>query len=177
MIQKKTKTLDNIFVLTKLVVRGYNWKCESVTYSVVSNYATSWNVAPQAPLPMGFSRQYWSGLPCASPGNLPNPGTEPGSPAWQANSLPSEPPGKAQRGVIQLLIILCFFFFFFFNLLYWFWHTLTKNKGLFWKTKTLCRRDCIVGLSWFFFFFFDPTRLLKEMYVLCQDFIHCHPLD
>ena len=70
-----------------------------------------------------------------------------------------------------------FFLLFFFNLLYWFWHTLTKNKGLFWKTKTLCRRDCIVGLSWFFFFFFDPTRLLKEMYVLCQDFIHCHPLD
>ena len=44
---------------------------------------------------MGFSRQeYWSGLPCSSPGNLPNPGIKPGSPALQADSLPSEPPGN-----------------------------------------------------------------------------------
>ena len=42
---------------------------------------------------MGFSRQkYWSGLP--SPGDIPNPGIEPGSPALQADSLPSELPGK-----------------------------------------------------------------------------------
>ena len=43
---------------------------------------------------MGFSRQeYWSGLPFPSPGDLPNPGIEPGSPALQADSLPSAPPG------------------------------------------------------------------------------------
>ena len=43
---------------------------------------------------MGFSRQeYWSGLPFSSPGNLPNSGIEPRSPALQADSLPSEPPG------------------------------------------------------------------------------------
>ena len=54
-----------------------------------------WTVACQAPLSMGFSRQeYWSGLPFPSPGDLPNPGVEPGSPALQAGSLPSEPPGK-----------------------------------------------------------------------------------
>ena len=42
---------------------------------------TPWTVAHQAPLSMGFSRQEsWSGLPCPSPGDLPNPGTEPGSP-------------------------------------------------------------------------------------------------
>ena len=47
---------------------------------------------------MGFSRQeYWSGLPLPSPGNLPNPGIEPESPALQADSLPSEPPGKQRR--------------------------------------------------------------------------------
>ena len=46
---------------------------------------------------MGFSRQaYWSGLPFPSPGALPDPGMEPGSPALQADSLPSEPPGKPQ---------------------------------------------------------------------------------
>ena len=44
---------------------------------------------------MEFSRQeYWRGLPIPSLGDLPNPGTEPGSPALQADSLPSEPPGK-----------------------------------------------------------------------------------
>ena len=45
--------------------------------------------------PWGFSRQeYWSGLPCPPPGDLPNFGIEPRSPALQADSLPSEPPGK-----------------------------------------------------------------------------------
>ena len=44
---------------------------------------------------MEFSRQeYWSGLPFLPPGDLPNPGTEPRSPALQADSLPSDPPGK-----------------------------------------------------------------------------------
>ena len=44
--------------------------------------ATPWTVACQAPLSMGFSRQeYWSGLPFPSPGDLPDPGIEPGSPA------------------------------------------------------------------------------------------------
>ena len=44
---------------------------------------------------MEFSRQeYWSGLPFPSPGDLPNPGIEPRSPALQADALPSEPPGK-----------------------------------------------------------------------------------
>ena len=49
----------------------------------------------QASLFMGFSRQeYWSRLPLPSPGDLPNPGIEPGSPALHADALPSEPPGK-----------------------------------------------------------------------------------
>ena len=44
---------------------------------------------------MEFSRQeFWSGLPFPSPGHFPEPGTEPGSPAMQADTLPSEPPGK-----------------------------------------------------------------------------------
>ena len=61
-------------------------------------FATLWTVACQAPLSMGFPRQeYWSGLPFPSPGDLPHPGTETislASPALQADSLPSEPPGK-----------------------------------------------------------------------------------
>ena len=48
-------------------------------------------VARQAPLSVGFSRQeYWSGLPFPSPGDLPNPGIEPGSPVLQADSLSTE---------------------------------------------------------------------------------------
>ena len=58
-------------------------------------FATPWTVALQAPLSMGFSRQeYSSGESFPSPGDLPNPGIEPGSPALQADSLPSEPPGR-----------------------------------------------------------------------------------
>jgi len=56
---------------------------------------TLWTVALQAPLSMEFSRQqYWSELPFPTPVDLPNPGVELGSPAFQADSLPSEPPGK-----------------------------------------------------------------------------------
>ena len=53
-----------------------------------------WTIARQAPLPMGFSRQeYWGGLPCPPPGDLPNPGVEPTLPessAFQVDSLPTE---------------------------------------------------------------------------------------
>ena len=56
---------------------------------------TPWTVACQAPLSVEFSRQeYCSGLPFPSPGDLPDPGIEPGSPALQADSLPSELLGK-----------------------------------------------------------------------------------
>ena len=64
---------------------------ESVHHSVMFDSATPWTVAHQAPLTMAFSRQeYWSGLLFPPPGD----GTEPGSPALQANCLPSEPSGK-----------------------------------------------------------------------------------
>ena len=55
--------------------------------------ATPWTIARQAPLSMGFSRQeYWRGLPFPSPGNLPYPGVESGSPALQVDSLSTELP-------------------------------------------------------------------------------------
>ena len=56
---------------------------------------TPWTVARQAPLTMGFSRQeYWSGLPCPPPEDLPDAGIKPRSPALQVDSLPSELAGK-----------------------------------------------------------------------------------
>ena len=58
-------------------------------------FGTPWTVAYQAPPSTGFSRQeYWNGLPFASPEDLPHPGIELRSPAFQADSLTSEPPGK-----------------------------------------------------------------------------------
>ena len=61
--------------------------------SRVRLFATSWIVACQAPLSMGFSRQeYWSGFPFPSPGDLPDPAIKPGSLALQTDTLPSEPP-------------------------------------------------------------------------------------
>ena len=65
-------------------------------FSRVQLFLTLWTVASQAPLSMGFSRQeYWSGLPCPPPGDLPNPGIDPESPALQADSLHLEPPGTS----------------------------------------------------------------------------------
>ena len=60
--------------------------------------------AYQAPPSMGFSRQEcWSGLPFPSPGDLPNPGIKPRSPALQADALPSEPRGKPMTNLDSVL--------------------------------------------------------------------------
>ena len=65
-------------------------------------FATLWAVAHQVPLSVGFSRkEYWSRLPFPSPGDLPDPGIEPGAPVLQANSLPSEPP-ELSKGRMQI---------------------------------------------------------------------------
>ena len=74
----------------------YNLHGEIVSLSVMSDSVTSWTVAYQIPLSMECSRQeFWNGLPFPSPGgDLPDSGIKPMSPALQASSLPSEPPGK-----------------------------------------------------------------------------------
>ena len=76
--------------------------------SVISNsLGAPWTAAHQVPLSMGFPRkEYWSGLPFPSPGNLPDPGIEPGSHALQADSLPSEPPGELQDTGVGSLSLL-----------------------------------------------------------------------
>ena len=64
---------------------------ESDNHLIMSNSATIWTAANQAPLSMEFSRQeYWSGLPFPSPGDLPNPGIKPRSPTLWADSLPGQ---------------------------------------------------------------------------------------
>ena len=70
-------------------------KVKVKSLSHVQLFVTPWTVAYQAPQSMEFSRQeYWRGSPFPSPGDLPNPGIEPGSSALQADALLSEPPGK-----------------------------------------------------------------------------------
>ena len=72
-------------------------KVKVKSLSRVRLFATPWTVAHQAPRSVGFSRQeYWNGLPFPSPGDLPDPGIEPRSPALRADTLPSEPPGKPE---------------------------------------------------------------------------------
>ena len=73
--------------------------------SGVQLFVTLWTVACQAPLSMEFFRQeYWNGLPCPSPGDLPSPGPEPGSPSLQVDSLSSEPPGKPLPSIFCIVL-------------------------------------------------------------------------
>ena len=73
------------------------YACMYISHSIISDYfVTPWTVPHKAPLFMEFPRQeYYSRLPFPSPEDLPYPGIEPGSPALQADSLPSEPAGKS----------------------------------------------------------------------------------
>ena len=73
-------------------------------FSCVWLFPIPWTEACQAPLSMAFSRQeYWSGLPCPLPGDLPDLGLEARSSALQADSLPSEPPGKPEQACFHRL--------------------------------------------------------------------------
>ena len=74
--------------------------CCVLSHSVVSDSVRPHGLQPARLLcPWGLSRQEcWSGLPCPPPGDLPDPGVEPRSPALQADSLLSEPPGKSIHG-------------------------------------------------------------------------------
>ena len=84
----------NSFNYLEHSVLHYAWgEVKSLSRALL--FAIPWTVAHQAPLSMGFSRQkYWSGLPFPSPGDLPDPGIKPRSPALEADALTSEPPGK-----------------------------------------------------------------------------------
>ena len=94
------KKLTLSYLVCRATDKSHVCNCFSLCVLVVSD-----SLRPQGLQPtrlhgisssMAFSRQeYWSGQPFPSPGDLPDPGTEPRSPALQADSLPSEPPGKS----------------------------------------------------------------------------------
>ena len=68
---------------------------------------TPWTVARQAPMSMGFPRQeYWSGLPFPSPGDLPDPGFKPASPALASRFFTTERPGKPPKNTYIIILFL-----------------------------------------------------------------------
>ena len=75
--------------------RGYMYGC--LVAKPHPSFVTTWSVAHQAPLFMGFPRQeYWGGLPFPSPGDLPSPGTESMFPALAGGFFTTEPAGKPE---------------------------------------------------------------------------------
>ena len=101
------------FFLPSLSILGLLHPVCVCMLSCVQLFATPWTAEHQAPLSMGCSRQeYWNGLPFPSLGDLPDPGIELGSPALQADSLPSKPPcsfntNGAKRQYVSELAQLC----------------------------------------------------------------------
>ena len=92
----RTQNTSEVCLWTKINFKWIIDRTLKCCHAVV--YNSLWSVACQALLSLEFSRQeYWSGLPFPSPGDLPNPGIEPGSPASQADSLLSELPGKPPK--------------------------------------------------------------------------------
>ena len=96
---QRIRHFKSLFLKKKSIAVPLKDACEVI--SVMSNSATPWNRACQAPPSTGFSRQeYWSGLPCPPPGDLPDPGIQPMSQVsctgcW--GFLPLAPPGKPNR--------------------------------------------------------------------------------
>ena len=87
----------NGIILCKTAQRKYVAEM-SIAKVVSDSFATPWTIAGQASPSMEFPRQeYWSGLPFPSPGDLPDPGIEPPSPALAGKFFTTEPPGKPQR--------------------------------------------------------------------------------
>ena len=85
---------------TALLICYEKWKWKSLSH--VRLFVTPWTIQS-----MEFSRpEYWSGQPFPSPGDLPNPGTEPTSPALQVDSLPAEPQGKPKNTGVGSLSLL-----------------------------------------------------------------------
>ena len=96
--QKGFSRYRNVSKQRMLSVKSSVWK----SFSCVRLFVTPWTVAHKTPLSTDFSRkEYWSGLPFPSPGDLPESGVEPRSPTLQADSLPSESNGTWKLKVLS----------------------------------------------------------------------------
>ena len=103
------KTMDHLAAVapSQMAQRLESLKCQVKMNEVVAQSCTALCDSVDCSLPGSsfkeFSRrEYWSGWPFLSSGDLPNPGVIPGSPALQVDSLPSEPPGKPQRAIQKI---------------------------------------------------------------------------
>ena len=100
----------SVYVLLKPSLNSFEHNLANVllllfSHLVMSDSATSWTVVHQAPLFIGFPKQeYWSGLPFSSPGDLPNPGTEPMSPILAGKFSTAVPHGKQFRLLINITL-------------------------------------------------------------------------
>ena len=93
------------YIYTHIYIIWRKSKVKVKSLSCVLLFVTPWTGAYQASPSMGFSRQeYWSGLPFPSPGDLPNPGIKPGSPALKSDALTSEPPGKPEMATPSVFL-------------------------------------------------------------------------
>ena len=89
---------DSLCIRNTSLIHWTTSVCGGLVTKSCLTLATPWTVDYQAPLSMGLLRQeYWSGLPFPFPGDLPNPGIEPGSPALQAYPLLTEPLVKSLK--------------------------------------------------------------------------------
>ena len=100
--------------------------------SRVRLFATPWTAASQAPPSMGFSRQeYWSGLPLPSPGDLPDPGIEPGFPALASGFFTTEPPEAPTSFHLKDVLLIRGSLEHIFSFFSYAWMLRTANKKLF----------------------------------------------
>ena len=96
-------SVETLLLFKKNLIKVVVSPTYSPMLSHVQLFAAPWAVAHWASLSMEFSRQeYWSGLPFPSPGYLPDPGIKHRSPILQADSLPSEQPGKPNTLMLHL---------------------------------------------------------------------------
>ena len=131
--------ISALFLQHENYILLFPWKWKCLSLSLIWLFATPWTVAHQAPLSMEFSRQdYWIGLPFPSPGDLPDSGIIPGSPALQADSLLTELQGKllSQNRHIKNIYLGNLFVFTFRRLQF----CKKKNKILIikWKDISIC---------------------------------------
>ena len=102
-----TQESNRVLLHCRWILYQLSYQGSPKSLSRVRLFATPWTITHQAPLSRAFSRpEYWSGLPCPPPGDLPNPEIEPRRPISQADSLQFEPPGKPKDTGVGGLFLL-----------------------------------------------------------------------
>ena len=102
-----TQKIELYIRIYNIARNGMPSSCAVLSDSVMSDSATSWTEPARLLCLWGFSRQEtWSGLQCPTPGDLPNPGIKPRSPALQVDYSPSEQPGKPKNPGVDSLFFL-----------------------------------------------------------------------